>query len=155
VTRWLGGKVKSSKETLVLFTLAIANTPLTIGDISFRSKVSYNTVKMIVTSDERVSSVGKHPTLYYMAKPDVLDEQVIRLTGDTPKEGWVAWIGKVSQKLVSFVTIDKARLSDDVRKQGMVLEALGMNLILFGRALQEHADKPDWFTLIGGDEDAD
>jgi hypothetical protein len=144
-----------SKETLVLFTLAIANTPLTIGDISFRSKVSYNTVKMIVTGDDRVSSVGKHPVLYYMAKPDVLDEQVIRLTGDTPKEGWVRWIAKVSQKLVSFVTIDKARLSDDVRKQGMVLEALGMNLILFGRALQEHADKPDWFTLIGGDEDAD
>jgi len=53
------------------------------------------------------------------------------------------------------VTIDKARLSDDVRKQGMVLEALGMNLILFGRTLQEHADKPDWFTLIGGDEDDD
>ena len=147
--------MRSSKETLVLFTLAIANTPLTIGDISFRSKVSYNTVKMIVTSDERVSSVGKHPTLYYMAKPDVLDEQVIRLTGDTPKEGWVAWIGKVSPKLADFVRVDKARLSDDVRKQGMVLEALGMNLILFGRALQEHADKPDWFTLMGGDEDAD
>jgi len=142
-----------SKETLVLFTLAIANTPLTIGDIAFRSKVSYNTVKMVVTGDERVSSVGKHPTLYYMAKPDVLDEQVVRLSGDTPKEGWVAWIAKVSPKLVSFVTIDKTRLSDDVRKQGMVLEALGMNLILFGRTLQEHADKPDWFTLIGGNED--
>jgi hypothetical protein len=142
-----------SKETLVLFTLAIANTPLRIGDIAFRSKVSYNTVKQIVTSDERVSSVGKHPTMYYMAKPDMLDEQVVRLSGDTPKEGWVAWIGKVSQKLVSFVTIDKARLSEDVRKQGMVLEALGMNLILFGRALQEHCEKPDWFTLIGGNED--
>jgi hypothetical protein len=22
-----------------------------------------------------------------------------------------------------------------------------------GRTLQEHADKPDWFTLIGGNED--
>ena len=138
----------------MLFTLAIANAPLTIGDISFRSKVSYNTVKTIVTGDARVSSVGKHPAMYYMAKPDVLDEQVIRLSGDTPKEGWVKWIGKVSPKVVDFVTVDKARLSDDVRKQGMVLEALGTNLILFGRELQEHSDKPDWFTLIGGDEDA-
>jgi len=141
-----------SKETLVLFTLAIANTPLTIGDIAFRSKVSYNTVKKVVLSDERVSSVGNHPTLYYMAKPDVLDEQVVRLTGDTPKEGWVTWIGKISAKLPDFVRIDKARESDDVRKQGMVLEALGVNLILFGRTLQEHSDKPDWFTLIGGNE---
>ena len=143
-----------SKETLVLFTLAIANTPLAIGDIAFRSKVSYNTVKKIVEADDRVGSVGSHPTLYYMAKPDVLDEQVIRLHGDAPKEGWVTWLGKVSPKLAEFVRIDKERLSEDVRKQGMVLEALGVNLIMAGRALQEHADKPDWFSLIGGDEDA-
>jgi hypothetical protein len=59
----------------------------------------------------------------------------------------------VSPKLTEFVKIDKSRLSDDVRKQGLVLEALGMNLILAGRQLQQHADKPDWFTLIGGNED--
>jgi hypothetical protein len=144
--------VKRSKDTLVLFALAIANTPLTVGDIAFRSGVSYNTVKKIVESDERVSQVGTHPLRYYMAKPDVLDEQVIRLSGDEPREGWVAWLGKVSPKLAQFVRVDKTALSDDVRKQGMVLEALGMNLLLAGRKLQEHADEPDWFTLIGGDE---
>ena len=144
--------MKNYRETVVLFTLAIANVPLTIGDIAFRSKVSYNTVKKIVDGDDRVTSMGSHPTRYYMAKPDVLDEQIIRLQGDTPKEGWVKWLAKVSPKLAEFVRIDKARLSDDVHKQGMVLEALGMNFILAGRALQEHADKPDWFTLIGGNE---
>ena len=143
----------SSKETLVLFTLAIANAPMTIGDIAFRSKVSYNTIKKIVDADERVTKVGKHPTMYYMAKPDVLDEQVIRLSGDTPREGWVEWVAKVSPKLAQFVRIDRANDSDTVHKQGMVLEALGTNLILLGRQLQEHADKPDWFTLIGGNED--
>lgn len=143
----------SSKETLVLFTLAIANTPMTISDIAFRSKVSYNTIKKIVDADERVTKVGKHPTRYYMGKPDVLDEQVIRLHGDTPKEGWVRWAEKISPKLSQFVRIDKERLSDDVQKQGMVLEALGTNLILLGRELCAHADKPDWFTLIGGNED--
>ena len=142
----------SSKETLVLFTLAIANAPMTIGDIAFRSKVSYNTVKKIVDADERVTKVGKHPTMYYMAKPDVLDEQVIRLSGDTPREGWVEWVAKVSPKLAQFVRIDRASDSDTVHKQGMVLEALGTNLILLGRQLQEHAEKPDWFTLIGGNE---
>jgi len=143
----------SSKETLVLFTLAIANAPMTIGDIAFRSKVSYNTIKKIVDADERVTKVGKHPTMYYMAKPDVLDEQVIRLSGDTPREGWVEWAAKVSPKLAQFVRIDRANDSDTVHRQGMVLEALGTNLILLGRQLQEHADKPDWFTLIGGNED--
>lgn len=141
-----------SKKTLVLFTLAIANGPMTIGDIAFRSRVSYNTVKKIVTSDERVSAVGRHPTHYYLAKPDVLDEQVIRLSGDIPKEGWVNWIKKVSPKLTQFVRIDKTVSSDIVHKQGMVLEALGTNFIIFGRTLQEHSDKPDWFTLIGGNE---
>lgn len=146
--------MSKSKDMLVLFALAIANTPLTIGDIAFRSGVSYNTVKKIVDADERVTHVGSHPLRFYMGKPDVLDEQVIRLSGDEPKEGWVAWLGKVSPKLAQFVYVDKTALSDDVRKQGMVLEALGMNLLLAGRKLQEHADKPDWFTIMGGDENA-
>lgn len=145
----------SSKETLVLFTLAIANAPMTIGDIAFRSKVSYNTVKKIVNSDERVTAVGSHPTHYYLAKPDVLDEQVIRLSGDTPREGWVEWTKKIAPKLVQFVRLDKTALSENVHKQGMVLEALGTNLILLGREMQKHSDKPDWFTLLGGNEDDD
>lgn len=144
--------MKRSKETLVLFTLAIANGPLTIGDLSFRSGVSYNTVKKIVLADDRVTHVGSHPTMYYMAKPDILDEQVIRLSGDKPVEGWVKWFEKISPKIVDFIRIDKSRLSEDVRKQGLVLEALGTNLVIAGRELQAHADKPDWFTLIGGDE---
>jgi hypothetical protein len=144
--------MKRSKETLVLFTLAIANGPLTIGDLSFRSGVSYNTVKKIVLADDRVTHVGSHPTMYYMAKPDILDEQVIRLSGDKPIEGWVKWFAKISPKIVDFIRIDKSRLSEDVRKQGLVLEALGTNLVIAGRELQAHADKPDWFTLIGGDE---
>jgi len=141
-----------SKETLVLFTLAIANSPLTIGDLAFRSGVSYNTVKKIVAADERVTHVGSHPMMYYMAKPDILDEQVIRLSGDKPIEGWVKWFAKISPKLAQFVRIDKTASSEDVHKQGIVLEALGSNLILAGRELQKHSDKPDWFTLLGGDE---
>ena len=136
----------------MLFTLAIANAPMTIGDIAFRSKVSYNTIKKIVDADERVTKVGKHPTMYYMAKPDVLDEQVIRLSGDEPREGWVEWVAKVSPKLAQFVRLDKTALSEDVRKQGMVLEALGTNLIFMGRKLQKHSEKPEWFTLMGGNE---
>ena len=141
-----------SKETLVLFTLAIANSPLTIGDLAFRSGVSYNTVKKIVAADERVTHVGSHPTMFYMAKPDVLDEQVIRLSGDKPIEGWVKWFAKISPKLAQFVRVDRAASSEDVHKQGIVLEALGSNLILAGRELQKHSEQPDWFTLIGGDE---
>jgi len=140
------------KDTFVLFTLAIANTPLTIGDIAFRSGVSYNTVKKIVTEDDRVTAFGGYPALYHLAKPSELDEQVIRLQGDEPKEGWVDWVRKVAPKLSEFIRIDKSRLSDDVRKQGMVLEALGTNFILLGRKLQEHSKDPDWFTKIGGDE---
>jgi hypothetical protein len=144
--------MKRSNENTVLFTLAIANTPMTLSQLAFRSGVSYNTVKKVLNADPRVTNVGKHPTMYYLAKPDVLDEQVVRLSSDTPKEGWVGWLAKVSPKLAEFVRIDKTRLSDEVRKQGMVLEALGINFILAGKQLQQHADKPDWFTLIGGDE---
>lgn len=141
-----------TKETLVLFTLAVANSPLTIGDIAFRSGVSYNTVKKIVRGDIKVTNCGGYPALYHLAKPNELDEQIIRLQGDEPKEGWATWATKIAPKLTEFIRIDKARLSEDVYKQGMVLEALGTNFILLGRKLQKHSGEPDWFTLIGGDE---
>lgn len=142
----------SHKETLVLFAMAIADKPVTINDISFRSKVSYNTVKKIVTTDPRVSIVGNNPTYYYFAKPDVLNEQVVRLTNKRPKEGWVSWATKIAYKLTLLIQIDKKAKANDVQKQGLVLEALGINFILWGRDLQKHYDKPDWFALIGGDE---
>jgi hypothetical protein len=146
--------VNKPKDTLVLFTLAIANTPLTLSNIAFRSGVSYNTVKKVLDNDDRVGKVGAHPVMYYYVKPDVLDEQIVRLHGDTPKDGWVRWVEKIAPKLPEFARLDKTRLSEDVKKQGMVLEALGTNLILLGRELQSHADKPDWFTIMGGDESA-
>jgi len=142
----------NSKHTMVLFALAMASTPLTINDLAFRSKVSYNTVKKIVANDSRVTVVGSNPARYYLAKPDVLDEQVIRVSGEAPAEGWATRVRKLSPKLPQFVRLDRANDADTVRKQGMVLEALGTNLILFGRDLQKHYNKPDWFTLIGGNE---
>lgn len=142
------------KETLVLFTLAIANTPLTISELAFRTGKSYNTVKTVLSGDDRVSVLEGHPTRYYLAKPDVLDEQVVRLQGDTPKEGWVKWAESVSPLARTFIKLDKGRAPEDVANQAVVLEALGTNLLLMGRQLKEHADKPDWFTLMGGDENA-
>jgi hypothetical protein len=52
-----------------------------------------------------------------------------------------------------LLTLDKTALSDDVYKQAVVVEALGINLVQFARQLRENYDKPDWFTLLGGSED--
>ena len=143
---------KSSKESIVLFALALADTPVTIGDLAFRSKVSYNTVKKIVQNDFRVDVVGKNPARYYLATPEVLQEQVIQLPTETPKEGWVAWTAKVAPKVHQLIRIDKSNDSETVKKQGIVVETLGSNFILLGKALQSNASKPDWYSLIGGNE---
>jgi hypothetical protein len=62
-------------------------------------------------------------------------------------------LSKVSPKFPDFVRIEKTRKSEELRKQGMVLEALGTNLLIFGRELQDKSDEPHWFALIGGSEE--
>jgi len=79
---------------------------------------------------------------------------VVRLQNSIPKDGWVDWIEKVAYKMSTLVGVDKSRSSEDLHKQAIVVEALGINLIQFARELKENANKPDWFTLMGGDENA-
>lgn len=141
-----------SKETLVLFTLAIANAPLTISELAFRTGRAYNTVKKIIESDPRVGVAEGHPTRYYMGMPEALEQNVIRFEYDTPKEGWVAWIKKATPKIPGLISVDKTAQPEDLYKQAVVVEALGINLVQFARKLKEYSDKPDWFTLMGGDE---
>jgi len=153
VTPWLGGNVKKpTNDTLVLFTLYLANAPLTINELAFRSGKSYNTVKSVLASDDRVQKLDGHPTRYYFAPIEELDNDVVRLQNDMPRDGWVSWMTKVLPKINSLLTIDKERSSEDIHKQALVVEALGINLVQFARELNEHHDKPDWFTLMGGNE---
>jgi hypothetical protein len=88
-----------------------------------------------------------------MAVPEAMEQNVIRFEYDTPNNGWVDWIRKVTPKMPVLLRIDKTALSDDVYKQAVVVEALGINLVQFARKLRENYDKPDWFTLVGGSED--
>ena len=141
------------RELAVLFALAMSQSPLSIPDLAKRTGKSYNTVKKVVTTDARVTTQPGHPTRYYLAMPEQLQGQVIRLSGDKPAEGWVTWLGKVRPKLMELTALDKTRQLDEVTKQGMILEALGVNLVSLGRDLQDYADQPDWFTKIGGNED--
>jgi hypothetical protein len=144
--------MKNNNDTLVLFTLAIANEPLTITELSFRSGRSYNTVKKVVMADDRVAARKGRPVKYYFPIPSSLDSDVVRLQNNMPRDGWVAWISNVAQKVPDLVRIDKTRSSNDIHKQAIVVEALGVNLIEFARQLQANKDKPDWFTLLGGKE---
>jgi hypothetical protein len=147
--------VNRSNENLVLFTLAIANAPLTIGDLAFRSNKSYNTVKKIVETDERVVKTGSYPNTYYMKLPSILNQTVIRFEHDEPPMGWVKWLKKVDPVIRSLIAIDKTAKPDDLYKQAVVIEAMAINLVAFARQLKDNASKPDWFTLMGGKEDDD
>lgn len=140
----------NANTNYILFTLAMAQAPLTAQELSKRTGKSYNTVKAVVDADERVTKLGKHPLRYHLAKPQELDQQLIRIAGDTPTEGWVQWIGKVRPKLTRLTDIDSDMDSKSLRQQGMVLEALGINLLSLGKEIQKHSDKPDWYTLLGG-----
>jgi len=144
--------MKANNDTLVLFTLAIANEPLTIRELSFRVGKSYNTVKSVVTSDARVAARKGRPVKYHFPLPESLGTDVVRLQNNMPKDGWVSWINNVSPKVPELVQIDKTQSSSDIHKQSIVVEALGINLIQFARELQNNKNKPDWYELLGGKE---
>jgi len=137
----------------VLFSLALSQSPLTIDDLSKRTNKSYNTVKSVLKSEERVQKMGHYPARYYLSKPEELDSELVRIKGEQPKEGWVPWLNKVRPKLLRLTDIDSSMVTKDIRNQGLVLEALGTNLLSLGKAMQKHSDKPDWFELIGGSND--
>lgn len=144
-----------TKEDVVLFTLAIANAPLTVGELAFRSGKSYNTVKKILETDARVVKTGSYPNTYYMKMPSILNQTVIRFEHDEPPMGWVKWLKKVDKVIRSLIAIDKTAQPDDLYKQAVVIEAMAINLIQFARQLKDNASKPDWFTLMGGNENDD
>jgi hypothetical protein len=73
--------VKQSNEALVLFTLAIAETPLTINQIVTRSNKSYNTVKSVVLADERIAKVTEYPARYHLGKPEVKNLKKVGSSG--------------------------------------------------------------------------
>jgi len=143
---------KATNDTLVLFTLATSNEPLTIRELAFRSGKSYNTVKGVVTADDRVATLGERPARYHFPSPEALDTDVVRLQNDMPKDGWVSWLEDVGPKVPDLVQIDKTRTSSQMKKQAIVVEALGINLIQFARELQNNKNKPDWYELLGGKE---
>ena len=144
--------MKANNDTLVLFTLAIANEPLTIRELAFRVCKSYNTVKSVVTSDARVQPANSRPQRYFFPLPESLGTDVVRLQNNMPKDGWVSWINNVSPKVPELVRVDKTQSSSDLHKQSIVVEALGVNLIQFARELQNNKNKPDWYELLGGKE---
>lgn len=139
----------------VLFTLAMAQSPLTVDDLSKRTGKSYNTVKKVLKSEQRVQKVGHYPARYYLSKPEEIDSELVRVTGEQPKEGWVPWLDKVRPKIVRLTEIDSTAHTKDVRNQGLVLEALGTNLLSLGRTMQRVSDEPNWYELIGGTDGID
>lgn len=138
----------------VLFTLALSQSPLSIPDLAKRTGKSYNTIKKVVTEEVQVVAVPGKPTRYHLAMPEQLQGRVIRVTDEPPTEGWVRWLERVRPKLAELTALDKTRQLNEVNNQGIILEALGVNLASLGYALQENSDQPDWFTKIGGDENA-
>lgn len=143
---------EARQKTHVLFALAISQAPLSLQELAIRTNKSYNTVKKVVEPDDRVQKIEGRPTRYYLAMPDELNKDVITVDRTTPKEGWVNWIARIGPKLGRLTELNKELQLEAVHSQGKILEALGSQLILLGRELQEKSDQPDWYELIGGNE---
>lgn len=146
-------KPAERSKLAVLFTLAMARTPLSIPDLAKRTGRSYNTVKKIVTTELQVTAVPGKPTKYKLGLPRELEVEVVRVSNTMPEEGWVDWLRKVRAKFAQMTELDKMATADQVNRQGLLLEALGVSLVSLGRDLQDKASQPDWYSQIGGDED--
>lgn len=145
---------EAKQKTHVLFALAMSQAPLSLQELAVRTSKSYNTVKKIVEPDERVQKLEGRPVRYYLAMPDELNKDVVSIDRSKPKEGWVTWMQKIRPKLSRLTELNKELSLDAVKSQGKVIEAIGSQLILLGRELQEKSEYPDWYTQLGGDEHA-
>lgn len=134
----------NSSSNLVLFTLAMADQPLSIADVSFRTGLSYNTVKKAVLDDERVKRVTGYPSKYSLDKPELFNTDIMSVKYDKPEEGWLTWLQQIRPLLVSITAMPDTLEQDELLKKAGMFKSLGRSFLSLGKDIERLADNDEW-----------
>ena len=142
----------SKNQNLVLFTLAMADKPLTISDMQFRSGVSYNTVKRTVLGDPRVERHGGYPATFSLPGVDQLGDDVVVAYKTKPAEGWVTWLNEIRPLLVSITALSEDMSHDELARKVDMFKSLGTSFLSLADDLAFHHESPttgdEWFDYL-------
>lgn len=137
-------------RTVVLFTLAMAEVPLSIDDISFRTGLGYNTVKRVVFADPKVTAVAGRPTKYVVSMPAVIDPRLFVVEYDKPQEGWVEWLNAVRPFVVSLLAVDDSMEQSERDRKAKMFRSLATSFLSIANDLEDTLEEPDWFERLRG-----
>lgn len=134
----------SNSKNIVLFTLAMADRPLTINDIMFRCGVSYNTVKRAVYGNPRIRQEEGYPATFTATKPDAFDPNVIMIKYDKPQEGWITWLDEIRPLLVSITALSDTMGKEEREKKANMFKSLGRSFLSLGKDIERLIDNDEW-----------
>ena len=134
----------NSSANVVLFTLAMSDQPLSITDIAFRCGLTYNTVKKIVWSDDRVKKHEGYPALYSAEKPDQFNTEVMRVKYDKPEEGWLTWLDNIRPLLVTITAMSEGMSKEEREKKASMFKSLGRSFLSLGKDIEDLIDNDEW-----------
>lgn len=129
----------SPTENKILFTLAMAERPLSIDDVSFRCGVSYNTVKRTVADNPRVIRDGKYPVMLSLSKPAELKELIAfdYLNRERPEEGWDKWLEDIRPLLPSIAALSDTMSVQEKQRKINMFKTLGTSFLSLAKDLEE------------------
>lgn len=147
----------SKNELLVLYTLSVTDTPLSITDLSFRTGLSYNTVKRVVFGNPRVKKVDGYPSTFTADKPNILDPTQVGIYHlEKPAEGWGTWLNQIRPLLVSITAISEDMTEEEIYKKATMIEYLGRSFLALSKDLvgfyEDPTTKHDWYHYFNWDE---
>lgn len=145
----------NSSSNLVLFTLAMAERPLTIADIAFRCGLVYNTVKRVVLTDERISKNAGYPSTFEVAKPELLDNDTLFVKYDRPAEGWLTWLDSIRPLLVSVTALSDTMDKQELNRKVVMFKSLGRSFVSLSRDLDSLIDNDEWAHYLDWSDDAE
>jgi hypothetical protein len=122
-------------RTIVLFTLDMADRPLSIDDVAFRTGLGYNTVKRVVLGDSRIEKIPGKPATYHAKLTD--REDVLVVSYEKPEGDWQAWLDEIRPLLPSIVAMsDEMSKQERTRKIGM-FKSLGASFLSLAKDMED------------------
>lgn len=124
-------------RTVVLTALAMADYPLSIPDIAFRTGLGYNTVKRVVFSDANVVKHGGRPAKYTVEQPSALDRSLLVVKYDRPEQGWGPWLEEIRPLLPTIASLPEGMTKVERTRKINMFESLGTSFLSLAKDLEE------------------
>jgi hypothetical protein len=121
-------------RTIVLFTLDMAQMPLSIDDVAFRTGLGYNTVKRVVLGEPRIEKIPGKPAKYHAKLTD--RDDVLVVSYEKPEQGWEAWLEEIRPLLPSIASLpDEMSVQERKRKVSM-FNTLGTSFLSLAKDME-------------------